>query len=207
MSSSYLEEKITYYEKPGLENTEDTLRLAVDRARARGITKIVVASTRGYTARMAANYLAGTGIKMVAVPHQYGFGSEQRFPSELVAELEKQGHRVHFGTMLFLTDDFYGLHAHSAKATLVRTFCQGMKVCIEVVLMATDGGCIAIGEKVIAIGGTGSGSDTAVVAIAAPSIKLNELHVTEIICKPFETQSRPVGVKPAPETTKPDIKS
>ncbi len=66
-----MEERITYFDTPGRENTEETLRLAVERARARGISKIVLASTRGDTARLAADYLAGANMKMVVVPHQY----------------------------------------------------------------------------------------------------------------------------------------
>jgi len=42
-----VEEKIVYFEEPGRENTEETLRLAAERARLRGISKIVLASTRG----------------------------------------------------------------------------------------------------------------------------------------------------------------
>lgn len=201
---AYLEEKIIYFEAPGMENTEETLRLVADRAKARGVTKIVLASTRGDTARLAADRFAGTEIKMVVVPHQYGRGVEQRFPPELVSELEQQGHRVHFSTMLFHTDDFYGMSVPSVMATLLRTFCQGMKVCVEIILMATDGGCVATGEKVIAVTGTGRGADTAVVAIAAPSTKLSELHITEIICKPLETKSWPAGTRPTAEIIRPD---
>jgi len=194
--SAYFEEKITYFEKIGLENTEETLRLAAERARARGITKIVLASTRGDTARLAAERFADTGIKMVVVPHQYGFIGEQKFPAALVSELEQKGHCVHFGTMLFHTEGFYGMNTPSVMATVLRTLCQGMKVCVEIILMATDGGCVAAGEKVIAVTGTGRGADTAVVAIAATSTKLHELHITEIICKPLETKSWPAGARP-----------
>jgi hypothetical protein len=193
-----LEEKITYFERPGLENTEETLRLALDRAKARGIKKIVLASTTGETARLALKQLAKTGIKMVVVPHQYGFIGigRQRFPAALIAELEKQGHRVHFGTMLFHTDEFYGTTTPTVMAILLRTIGQGIKVAVEIILMATDAGCIAAGEKVIAVTGTGRGSDTAVVATAANSNRLYDLHITEIICKPLETKSWPAGKRP-----------
>lgn len=191
-----MEEKITYFETPGPENTEETLRLAAERAKARGINKIVLASTTGKTARRAAELFAGTKIKLVVVPHQYGFIGRQRFPSALVAELEKKGHRVHFGTMLFHTDGFYGTTTPTVMAILLRTLCQGMKVAVEIVLMATDSGCVAAGEKVIVVTGSGRGSDTAVVAIAANSTKLHELHITEIICKPLETKSWPAGERP-----------
>ncbi|MEE8413734.1 MAG: pyruvate kinase alpha/beta domain-containing protein [Dehalococcoidales bacterium] len=191
-----MEEKITYFETLGQDNTEETLRLATERAKARGINKIVLASTRGDTARRYAELLEGTGIKLVVVPHQYGFGETQRFPRELVTELEQKGHCVYFGTMLFHTDNFYGERAPSLIATVLRTFCQGMKVCHEIILMTVNGGCVASGEKVIAVTGTGRGADTAVVAIAAPTSAFHELHITEIICKPLETRSRPAGQQP-----------
>jgi hypothetical protein len=74
-------------------------------------------------------------------------------------------------------------------ANLLRTFCQGMKVCVEITLMAVDGGHVGSGEPVVVVAGTGRGADTAVVALGAPSTRLTELHVTEIICKPLQTKS------------------
>ncbi len=185
-----MEEKITYFEEPGINNTETTLKLAIERARARGIKKMVLASTRGDTAKVAAERLAGTGIKMVVVPHQYGFISPtQRFPTELCEELIKKGHKVHFGTMLFHTEHFYGGETPRIMANLLRTFCQGMKVCVEIVVMATDGGHVALGEQVVVVAGTGRGADTAVIAQASSSTKITDLHITEIICKPLQTKN------------------
>ena len=200
-----MEEKITYFEAPGLENTEETLRLAAERAEARGISKIVLASTRGDTARLAMERFAGTDIKMVVVPHQYGFGEAQRFAPELISELEQKGHCVHFGTMLFHTDNFYGERAPTIMANVFRVFCQGMKVCAEIILMATDAGCIAIGEKVIAVTGTGRGADTAVVATASTSTRFSDFHITEIICKPLQTRSLlPPPPRPGAEGVRPE---
>jgi hypothetical protein len=166
-----LEEKIVYYEQPGKDHTEETLKLALERAKARGIKKVVLASTWGDTAKLAAERWAGTGIKIVVIPHQYGFMAEpgQHFPPELITQLEKQGHVVHFGTMLFHTENFYGVTVSRAMANLLRTFCQGMKVCVEIVLMAADAGKVMTGENVVVVAGSGRGSDTAVVAIAASS--------------------------------------
>jgi hypothetical protein len=192
-----LEEKIVYFEEHGNKNTETTLKLALERARARGIKKLVVASTRGDVAKQAAEMLAGSGIKMVVVPHQFGFMG-MRFPPELVTELEKQGHIVHFGTMLFHTDHLYGMNTPTVMANLLRTFCQGMKVVVEIVFMATDGGHVDVGEQVVVVTGTGRGADTAVVAIAAPSTRLSELHITEIICKPLQTKQGPPPPPPSP---------
>ena len=195
-----MEEKIVYFEKPGMENMEATLQLAAERAKARGIKKIVLASTRGETARRAAGLWADNGIKMVVVPHQYGFMAGQRFPAELVAELAGQGHTVHFGTMLFHTENLYGMETPRIMANLLRTFCQGMKVCVELIFMAVDGGCVNPGEEVVVVAGTGRGTDTAIVAVAAPSTRLPELHITEIICKPLQTKQ---GPPPPPPEKKP----
>jgi len=203
--ANLLKETIVYFEEPGQQNTQATLDLALARAQARGIKKVVIASTRGETALLAAKLFAGTDIKMVVVPHQYGFLRDgQRFPEELIPTLEKQGHRVYFGTMLFHTDDLYGSRVPSMLAMVLRTFCQGMKVVHEILLMATNGGCVAAGEKVVVITGTGRGADTAVVAVAAPSTRLYDLHITEIICKPLETQSWSLtgGPTPPPSETK-----
>jgi hypothetical protein len=182
-----MEERIVYFETPGEDNTAQVLRLVKERAQARGITKVVLASTRGETARAAANAFAGSNIRLVAVPHQFGFGDVQRFPQELVSELEQKGHRVHFGTMLFHTEDLYGTRAPRAMANLLRMFGQGTKVCVEILLMACDGGAVAPGEKVIAVAGTAEGADTAVVATCSPSTRLAHLRIHEIICKPALT--------------------
>jgi hypothetical protein len=182
-----VEEKIVYFEKAGVINTEETLRLAAERAKARGIKQMVIASTRGDTARLAAERLAGTGIILTVIPHQYSGGREQRFPLELKESLEKQGHHVHFATSLFATENLYGSPVPRVMAFLLRTFSQGMKVCVEMILMAVDGGFVASGEQVIAVAGSGRGADTAVVAIAASSRNLPDLHITEIICKPLQT--------------------
>jgi uncharacterized protein len=191
-----VERSIVYFERAGRANTNETLRLAAKEANERGIRKVVLASTTGDTARAAAELFSGTPIKLVVVPHQYGFTQTQRFPPELVAELEEQGHRVHFGTMLFHTDAFYGGGAAEAMAMILRTICQGMKVCVETVLMAADAGLVARGEEVIAVSGTRRGADTAVVAIASTSAALQDLHVTEILCKPLHTRSWARGTSP-----------
>ena len=179
-------EQTTYFEESGEINTEKVLKLAMERAEARGIKKIVLASTSGNTARKAMEALEGSNLQMVVVPWQYGFmGGDQPFPEELVGELESKGHQVYFGTMLFHTDKFYGNKAPEALGNILRLFSQGTKVCVEILLMATNGGKIKEGEKVVTIAGTTSGSDTALVCTAATTAKLSMARINEIICKPL----------------------
>lgn len=165
-----MEGKIVYFESIKDENTDTTFELALERIKALGIDKIVLASTTGATAQKALDFFGDKGVQLVVVPHQFGFiRKENPFPQTLVKTLRESGHEVHFGTMLFHTDGLYGSTTPTVMANLLRCFSQGVKVCFEIVLMAADAGLAASGEKVIAIAGTGRGSDTALVMQAATS--------------------------------------
>jgi len=180
-----MEERIVYFEAPGDANTPQVISLVKERAATRGIRKVVLASTRGETAQAFAESTKGSGLELIVIPWQYGFRETHPFPRELVTELEQKGHKVHFGTMLFHTEGLYGIKTPQTMANLLRIFGQGIKVCVEIIMMACDGGCIEVGEPIIAVGGTASGADTSVVATAAPSTKLSRVRIHEIICKPL----------------------
>jgi len=181
-----MERKVTYFESIGPENTEVTFRLARERAQELGIQKLVIASTTGATAKRAMEYFKNDGVQLIIIPHQWDFHREVNlFPPELVAELRDAGHVVHFGTMLFHTNDLFESTTPVLMANLLRCFCQGFKVCFEIVLMATDAGHVKSGEKIVAIAGTGRGSDTALIVQAASSQHLKKLRVNEILCKPL----------------------
>jgi len=181
-----MEEKIVYFENPGKENTAEVIKLVLERAKLRNINRIVAASTKGYTAKLISDAIEGKDINLVVVPWQFGFKEEGNpFPQELVNELRGKKHLVHFGTMLFHTENLYGTNTPKAMANILRIFGAGIKVCVEIVMMACDGGCINMGEKVIAVAGAHSGADTAVVATAAPSTMVTSLRINEIICKPI----------------------
>lgn len=181
-----MESKIVYFEDIGPENTEATFKLVLERLKALGIKKLVMASTTGATAKKALEFFKDTGVKLIVVPHQHDFHRDKNaFPEELVKSLRESGHDVHFGTMLFHTDGLYETTTPTVMANLLRCFCQGVKVCFEIVLMVTDAGLVASGEKVIVIAGTAQGSDTALVMQAASSQHLRRLRVNEIICKPL----------------------
>ena len=181
-----MESSITYFESFSPENTAKTFELARARAAELGISKLIIASTTGATARKAMEFFKEDDVTLVVIPHQFGFIRKvNAFPPKLVKELSDAGHHVHFATMLFHTDDLYGTTSATLMANLLRCFSQGVKVCFEIVMMATDGGLASAGERVIAIAGTGRGSDTALVMQASSSQALTNLRVNEILCKPL----------------------
>ena len=180
-----MERTIVYFEDLRAENTETVFRLADERARTLGIKKLVLASTTGTTAMKAVDYFEGKGVKLIVTPHQFGFRETHAFRRELVQPIKDAGHEVHVGTMLFHTENLYESNVPTLMANLLRCFCQGIKVCFEIVLMATDAGLVDIGERVIAVAGTGRGADTALVMQASSSRNLKKLRVNEILCKPL----------------------
>jgi hypothetical protein len=185
-----MDRRIVYFDGSGQENTEAVFKLVQERLNGSGIRKVVLASTTGATAKKALDFFKDSEIKLIVVPHQFDFHKEGSiFPEDLVKTLRSAGHEVHFGTMLFHTDGFYGSNSATVMANLLRCFSQGVKVCFEIVLMAADAGHVGSGETVIAIAGTGRGSDTALVMQAASTQNMRRLKVNEILCKPHNPLS------------------
>ena len=195
-----MESKVIYFEDIGPENTEIVFKLLREKINSSGIKKIVLASTTGTSAKKAMDFFRNDGIKLVVIPHQYDFMRETNpFPQELIKDLHDLGHDVHFGTMLFHTEKLFESNIPTLMANLLRCFSQGVKVCFEIIMMATDAGLCKTGEKVIVVAGSGRGSDTALVMQAASSRNLKKLRVNEIICKPLN----PLNIDEALERNRP----
>ena len=185
---------IVYYEKKGSSNTEETLRLAYERAKELGITDIIIATTHGSTGLRAAEVFKEPRFNLIAVSICEGW-KEEGWPmtSEERDKLLLKKIKVHTGIHA-LGDDvssaFTGKWGGISPSEVVREtfyrFCQGMKVCVEITLMAADAGLIPLNKEVIAIAGTGEGADTAIVLNSACPRKFLDLKIKEIIAKPRE---------------------
>jgi len=180
-----MESTIVYHDAPGPDNTEETLDLAVNAATVYDLDTIVVASRTGATALDLMKRLDGTGLRMVVVAPQYGWLDEHEFDLSLVATLRENGHDFHAGTMPFHTDALHGCAAPKRMGDVLRIFSQGVQVCVEIAMMAADGGLIKCDRRAVLIAGTGRGADTAIVATPSSSAKLEEFRVHEILCKPL----------------------
>ena len=185
-----MDSKIIYFKNPGVENTEDVLSMARERAGELGIRTILVASTTGKTALKAVEVFKG--LRVIAVSHVSGMLSPdtQEFSEENKKLIEGKG-----GLILTTTHAFSGVSRAVRKkfgthvigdmiANTLRVLGEGMKVVCEISLMAADNGLVRTDEDVIAIGGSGSGADTAVVLKPVNAHNFFELRVREILCKP-----------------------
>ena len=180
----------TYFQKPGRENTQRALDLAKKRAEELGIKTILVASTRGETGVRACEVFQGYDV--VVITHSTGFKepNHQELTDENRAAIEAAG-----GTILTCQHTFGGVGRAVRKklgtyeleeliAYTLRLFGEGMKVVVEIALMAADAGLVRTDEHIIAIAGTGKGADTAVVLKPANAQAFFDLKVLEILCKP-----------------------
>ncbi|MFC1897854.1 pyruvate kinase alpha/beta domain-containing protein [Chloroflexota bacterium] len=185
-----MELKTTYFENPGIENTEEALRIAKQRAEELSIKNILVASTVGGTAVRAMDVFQG--LRVIVVTHTAGFREPniQQFTEENRKIVESKG-----GIVFTTAHAFTGLSGAMRKkfstyiigdivANTLRIFGQGMKVTCEIALMAADSGLVRTDEDVIAIAGTGRGADTVLVLRPANSTDFFDLQIKEILCKP-----------------------
>lgn len=180
-----MESKIVYYDRVGPDNTSATLDLAVEAAKERGIETMVAASRSGDTAMALMERIEDTDIRMVVVSPQYGWMEEHDFDRSLIPRLSDAGHAFYAGTMPFHTDAFHGCSAPKRMGDVLRIFSQGVQVCVEIAMMAADGGLLRCDRRCVTVAGTGRGADTAIVATPASSAKLEEMRVHEILCKPL----------------------
>jgi len=189
-----LERKIVYFEKPGKQNTEETLRLAIERCEELGIRYLVVASSTGETAKKALSMLEGKDIQLVVVTDHTGFEGEgvntmnpktEAFLRSKGVTIVRQSH-VLSGLERSFTRRFGGISRTEAVAETLRAlFGHGLKVCVEITIMAADSGAIPI-EEVVAVAGRESGADTAVVIRPAHTNSFFNMQIKEIVCMPRE---------------------
>ena len=198
-----------YFEKTGEENTDILLNLAKKRALKLGVTYVVVATTRGNTGVKAAEAFKETGIKLVVVTHQTGLREPgvQELTEKNRKKLENLGAKIVTCTHAFGgVGRSFGIrptlqpgvprptlpwmpsripHIGDIIARVLRLFCQGMKVCLEITVMAADAGAIPLDSPIVAIAGSNRGADTAILLKPAHSNNFFDIDIHEIIAKPY----------------------
>ncbi len=182
-----METRTVYFEEGGRERTDETLRLAKERADALGIRDIVVASYTGYTGVRAAEIFRGYNLVVVAgvvSPQRPPMDQAQRAAIEgLGGKLLNAGHS--FGMLgRAVNRKFNAIQVDEIIANVLRLLSEGVKVGCEIACMAVDAGLVPVGGEVVAIGGTSNGADSAIVVKATNTHTFFDMRILEIICKP-----------------------
>jgi len=179
-----------YFQEAGKQNTLKTVELAIEAARKKNIKHIVVASCSGDTAKY---FINANELDIVCVTHANGFeqAGKNEMPDKVRKELMDAGIKVLTTTHVLsgaergISRKFGGAYPVEIMAHTLRMFGQGVKVCVEISVMALDAGLIPYGESIIAVGGTAEGADTAVILKPAHANSIFDTRIEEIICKPI----------------------
>jgi hypothetical protein len=185
-----IKSSIVYFEKSGRDNTQRVLELVKQRAKDLDILTVLVASTTGYSGSLAVKDLPG--MEVIVVSHVAGYAgpNTQELTDENRKAIESGG-----GKILTTQHGFAGVNRAIRKkmetyqpneiiADVLRIFGAGMKVMLEIAMMAADAGLVETGKPVIAIAGTHRGADSAAVVVPENSDNFFDLKAPEIICMP-----------------------
>lgn len=189
-----------YFEQPGKLNTSKVITAVVARLDEGDISTVVVASTTGDTALQLAEALEGRQVQLISISEpallrEWG-AAYPCLPEQTKAELERRGvvvaDKIPYVLHSSLLD--YSQWKMPTPEVLFRetlySFGQGVKVAVEVVLMAVAAGFLEPYQDVIGIGGSSRGADSAIVLRATyPNHVFSEdeskrLRIREILCMP-----------------------
>lgn len=180
-----------YWEQAGQHNTDATIRLALDRMQQNEITDLVVASCTGNTIKKILD-LDISVPNLVCVTHHTGFADpgQNEMDNTTRQYLLDKGVKVLTTTHLLagvdraIRNQFGGVYPAEIMAQTLRLFGQGIKVAVEIAIMALDAGLVPFSKEIISIGGSASGVDAAIIIEPAHSNHFFDTQIKEIICMP-----------------------
>ena len=184
--------EIIYFERAGAQNTAAVAEIVGRRVRELGIEHVVCASNTGATALALWEALEGTGARLVAIPEHAGWkgGDACSLSAEGRRALEERGIEVLVcahalsGVARSITNKFGGVSHVEIIAHTLRRLGEGVKVAVEVSVMAADAWLVPTDREIVAVGGTGGGADVALVLQAAHMNNFFDLDIREVLCKP-----------------------
>ncbi|MCQ2970353.1 hypothetical protein SAMN05216439_1200 [Methanobrevibacter gottschalkii] len=182
---------ITYFDKEGNDYTDELIMAIKDKLDITDIKRVIIASASGESALKLYEAI-GDEVEIINVTHHVGFSgsNESDISKGMIKKLEKVGIKTYFGSHAFsgaargVTNKFGGYSPLDIVANTFRMFSHGIKVGVEISIMATDAGLIPAGEEIIAVGGRGHGVDSAVILTPVNSKDLFDLKIHEIIAMP-----------------------
>lgn len=190
--SQGIERTVFYFSEKGPVNTDKALDIALACCEEQKISKIVVASSSGHTA-LKLQAKAGASVEIIAVTYCAGsrFKAEvEQFNNNRDALVEKgvgivRGLHAMSGVEKTFENKYKsGFLPLNVVADTLRMFSQGIKVCVEIAIMAAEHGFIAPDEEIVVVAGSGHGADTAVVMKPAFASNMFDTKIKALLCMP-----------------------
>lgn len=160
-----------YFDSPGSQNTDRVLQIVEKVANAKGVKIILLATTSGSTG-LKAQEVFGANKRLIGVG-SFRYRSNPR----LMMEFKRRG-----GKLVYAYDDVEYNYPRAVQTKYRQRAGEGGKVCTEVVVVAVRAGLLEEGVRVIAIGGTLTGADTAMIIRSADDFL--GLEIESILCQP-----------------------
>ncbi|MDF2820574.1 MAG: hypothetical protein K0R15_1015 [Clostridiales bacterium] len=164
-------DNIMYFESPGKTNTMEALLIAKNYLIKYNVRKIIIASTTGATALLAADILHESAVDIIVVGlDSYGWSQDE----------EKRQELIKLGIKTLPCNRYLNVEVANA----LRCFSQGIKVAFEIALMANYENLILENEEVLVVAGSGLGSDTVLLLKCINKNNITEFVVSKILCLP-----------------------
>lgn len=186
-----VEKTIYIFNEPGKENTEKAIEIAKKRALEENIRWVVVASATGETGVKVAEAFKNTNVKIVVIAESVDMKQPKDEYIKRLSELKipvLRGIHAFRGVNESYVVLYGGVSVSSIVAHTLRRISQGVKVAVEVVLMAADAGLIPLDQEIISIAGTAQGADTVLIVRPSTSSKFFDkekgLEIKEIVAMP-----------------------
>lgn len=195
-----MERMVNYFPEYGEQNSGAVIDAVRRRLRDGDLSTVLVATSTGKTALAFAEALrTPPGLRIIAIGNPPG-SSFDRITPDNREQLNALGVTIvdyaPYGCAALDSDtrkNMYGaLDLLIVAADLWRMMGgQGLKVAMEIGLMVANVGVLPPGERVIAVGGTATGADTAIVMKTALSLDLfspdpqRRPELLEFICTPL----------------------
>ena len=185
--------EILYFDRPGSQNTQEVINAVTKRVEELKIEHVVVASSSGETGIRLWEVLQDTGCSLISVTLHAGFlGKDDiALTEEKKEEMERKGIKTLMashalsGVERSISKKLGGASRVEIIACTLRQFGgEGIKVAVEVSVMAADAGLVPTDREIIAVGGSGGGADAAIVLRAAHMNSVYDLEIREVIAKP-----------------------
>jgi hypothetical protein len=187
---------ILYFTKPGNQNTAMVIDCVKRRIETgQDIQHVVVASSRGKTALKCIKLLNGLDIKLSIVTLHAGFKEPGKIEmtNDMIKQIRDSGADLVIGPHSLsgisrsISNKFGGTSPVEIIGHTLRTFCgHGLKVAVEIAIMASDAGVLPVDRPIISIGGSHGGADTAVVMKSAHMNNFFDMEIREILAKPLQ---------------------
>jgi len=174
---SVQERNILYFDKPGFQNTNPVIEAVKKRLKSGDLKYVIVPVTTGRTADQFIREL-GKKVRVVTISEvEVAYACEriaetdQGMLGKLISKrLKKKSGKMDksFRDIVDITFLPFCKEAWNVAKEILYAFSQGMKVAIEVSLAAVEIKKVEPYTRVISVGGTGEGADTAIVVRLAP---------------------------------------